>query len=269
MPSLSIKTAKSYISLWPALLFFLLLIVAAFAFGLLFTWPQTINGLGILLVKGEIGQVVSPINATVERWLLEESDEVKVGQEALLLRPNDEPNKLVSIKAQSSGHIAEILAYPGTHVRIGDGLALLTAQGDKRKDLELIGFVSSLSGKKVKAGMKALVWPSVTSAQSEGAIVAVVKRVGKLPTAKAALKSLVKIPELAKYIRNRIEDEPFLVVLTLLPDDTQISGYAWQGKGPLFELDYGIVADFSITYSTTSLLTRLWPSLHKLLEKPQ
>lgn len=257
------KTAKSYVSVWAALLFFVFLIIISVVFAALYTVQETVKGLGIFLVKGEIGQVISPTDATVVRWLVEESDEVNTQEKVVILRPFDESRGEIYVSATRNGHIAEIIAYPGTPVSIGESLALITAPGDKRKELEIVGFVSSLAGKKIKPGMKTLVWPSITGIK-EGALLATVKRVGKLPTSKAALKSLIKIPSLAKYIRNRIEDEPFLVVLSLVPDENQISGYRWNGPGPTFELDYGIIADFSIIYAQPSLLELLWPSLRKL-----
>lgn len=265
MSRIKVRTAKNYIAPWPACLLLLLVLSSAFIFLSLFSWPETISGLGILLLKGEIGQVVSTQDGTVEQWLVEESDAVRAGQAVLLIRPHDQPLRTLPIISPSAGNIAEILAYPGTSVHIGEGLALLTAAGEAKKDLELIGFVSSRSGKRLRTGMKARIYPSVSDVHLHGALIASVKKIGKLPTAKAALKSLVKIPELAKYLRRSIEDEPFLVVLSLEPSEEHRTGYKWNGPGPDFALDYGIIADFSIIYAEPSVLERLWPSLHHLL----
>jgi Biotin-requiring enzyme len=261
------KTAKSYIAFWPSFLFFALVLLSLVIFLLLFSWPKTVWGLGILLLRGEIGQVVSPRDAIVERWLVEEGDQVQAGEKVLLIRPHAHPLTTEQVVAPAAGYIAEILSYPGTSVSTGEGLALLTALGDKTKDLEVVGFVSSLSGKLLKPGMKALVYPSIADPKNTGALLATVKKVGKLPTSKAALKSLVKIPELAKYLRSRIEDEPFLVILSLTHDQQDHTGYRWSGAGPSYELDYGLIADFSIIYDQPTMLERLWPSLHHLLEK--
>ena len=102
--------------------------------------------------------------------------------------------------------------------------------------------------------MKANIWPSITNAQRDGALEAVVKRVGKLPTSKAAVQSLVKIPGLAKYMRNRIEGEPFLVVLSLVADQSSVTGYRWRRCRTSYELDYGVIADFDIIYDEPSIL---------------
>jgi hypothetical protein len=253
------RSAKKYIKLWSMLLLFIVIGGSSLCFVFLYTWPEQASGIGILLLKGEIGQVLSPKDGTIERWLMEEGHEIHTGEPLLILRSYKNPFEQSSVMAPASGYLAEIIAYPGSTVNAGDSLALITASGDRRKDLELIGFVSSLDGKKLAPGMRAYVWPSVTDRHKDGALLAEVKRVGMLPTSKAALKSLVKIPELAKYLRNSLQGEPFLVVLTLLPDEKNVSGYAWNGPGPSFLLDYGIIADFSITYAEPSLINALLP----------
>ena len=146
----------------------------------------------------------------------------------------------------------------------GESLALITALGDVRHHLELIGFVSSLEGKKISLGMKARIWPSISNTYHDGALLATVKQVGKLPMAKAAVQSIIKIPGLAKYIRNKIEAEPFLVVLALDKDPKQTSGYRWSKAGPSFELDSGVIADFDIIYDEQSLLARSFPALRRM-----
>lgn len=221
------------------------------------------EGLGILLIKGEIGQIISLDEGIIEQWRVDEGEQVDKGDIVLTMRPLSNPLELKSLSARTSGFIAEIIAYPGTHVIKGESLALITAQGDKNKDLEVVGFVSSLSGKLLKPGMNALVYPSISDKKSGSALKAVIKKVGRLPTSKKALRSLVKIPELAKYMRTRIEAEPFLVILSLLEDQSNHTGYWWQGAVPSYELDYGIIADFSIIYDEPSIMARLWPSMMK------
>lgn len=254
-------SAKSY-CWWPALIILTGLLIAFFVFASLYIVPRVVPGLGILLVQGELGEVLSPSEALLDSWLVEEGDALKINQPLAKIR-TPEHLELVDILAPQEGLMAEIIAYPGTQVKKGESLALITSLGDVRHHLELVGFVSSLEGKKITPGMKARVWPSITSASHEGALLAKVKQVGKLPMAKAAVQSIIKIPGLAKYIRNKIEAEPFLVVLALEKDEHHKSGYAWSKSGPSFELDSGVIADFDIIYDEESLLARSLPALSR------
>lgn len=259
--------AKSYRWWWPALAFLTLLVMAFLVFSGFYLVPRLVPGLGILLVEGELGEVTSPSDGTLESWLVEEGDTLNKGQTLARIR-TFEKSELNDIWAPQSGLMAEIIAYTGTQVKKGESLALITSRGDVRHHLELIGFVSSLEGKKIRPGMKARIWPSITSAYHDGALLARVKQVGKLPMAKAAVQSIIKIPGLAKYIRNKIEAEPFLVILALDIDSKQPSGYRWSKRGPSFELDSGVMADFDIIYDEQSLLRLSFPALGRWSKSP-
>jgi hypothetical protein len=253
--------ATSYRWGWPFLFLLLLLLGLFLVFSVYYRVPREVAGLGILLVQGELTEITSLSDATLDSWVVEEGDVLSKGHIIARIRSLD--GELAEIRAPHGGSMAEIIAYPGTQVKKGESLALLAPLGDVRHHLELIGFVSSLEGKKVNAGMKARIWPSVTSSYHDGALLARVKHVGKLPMTKAAVQSIIKIPGLAKYIRNKIEAEPFLVVLALDKDDQQPSGYRWSKVGPSFELDSGIIADFDIIYDEQSLLARMFPAFER------
>lgn len=243
--------------MWSLLGFF----VAFFIFISLYRISLTTDGLGIILFKGGMGQLSSTQSATVEKWFLEEGDAFKTGDKLVSLRSHLPPFRLDALKANDAAILAEVVAYPGTKVEPGDALAFLSAHGDKRSDLEVIGFVSSLEGKKIHSGMRVSIMPTITNEYRDGILLGEVKRVGKLPVSKAAINSLVKIPELAKYIRSRIEAEPFLVVINLQKDQLQPSGYRWQGRGPPFVLDSGLLAYFRVEYEQKTLLETFWPWL--------
>jgi len=251
--------ARSY-SAVPLLVAFLLITVGIIIFLMLYTYPQQIKGLGLLLIHGDLKQIPSPATGTIEEWSKEEGDVVKANEEIALLLTNDNAESIKKVRSKVDGILAEILVYQNTSVMKNQALALLTNLGDVREDLEVIGFVSSLDGKKIKPGMKALIDPSIVDPRIHGHLKGRVKRVGKLPMTKSALSSLVKIPELAKYIRERIEAEPFVVVLSILRDKNHQTGYEWTGPGPNFLLDSGIIADISIIIFEPTLLSMLLPS---------
>lgn len=212
-------------------------------------------------MQGELGQILSVGTGTVEKWLKEEGEGVKKGESVVLIRDIDDPGKIHRVISGIDGEVAEILAYPNTVVVKGQTLAIVTSPGDPRRDLELVGFVSSLEGKKIQSGMDALVDPTIINPYNHGHLLASVKRVGKLPMSKVAIQSLVKIPEVAKYIKSRIDAEPFVVILSLERDEEHLTGYRWSGPGPSFLLDSGIFADIRIVYARPTILSLLWPSL--------
>lgn len=259
--------AKIGLNVWSSLLVLVAALIALIVFCAVTVVPQRVHGVGLLLLKGELGQILSPRSGTLEQWLKEEGDEIKKGEPVAVLRPHD--NVLITNLVHSGidGVIAEIIAYANTAVTLGDALAIVSSLGDRRSDLELIAFVSSLEGKKLAPGMTALINPSVTNEVVHGHLRATVKRVGKLPMTKTAIQSMVKIPEVAKYIRGRIDGEPFVVVLALKRNDAHRTGYEWSGPGPSFELDSGTFADVTITYAEPSILSLLWPAMQRLLNE--
>lgn len=252
--------AKNGFGLLPFTLLSVVVLALALIFAKFTIIPQTTKGLGMLLYRGELGQVLSPAAGIVTSWLKEEGDDISKG-EVLALLLNHENQPKIEVRAVEDGVIAEIIAYGNTWVEKGQPLAIIAHRGDPRADLELIGFVSSLDGKKIRPGMTAMVDPTITSPYLHGHLVAKVKRVGKLPMTKAAILSLLKIPEVAKYIRSQIEAEPFVVVLQLEKNDQGITGYQWTGPGPEFPLDSGVFAQINITHREETLFDMLWPSL--------
>ncbi|HXW53368.1 MAG TPA: hypothetical protein VEL47_04595 [Myxococcota bacterium] len=247
------------ILLWPMLLLFVALVLGGAIFCAVFRYPQKVHGIGILLLQGDLKQVLSPKAGTVEVWLLEEGDLVHRGEAMARLR--DHHNHVIPIFAKVDGVLGEIIAYPDTQVGFGQAIAIVTNRGDPRQDLEVVGFVSSLEGKKLDPGMKALVDPSISDPYIHGHMRATVKRVGKLPMTKEAVQSIIKIPEIAKYIRKKIEAEPFVVVLRLERNEAQKTGYAWTGPGPNFALDSGVIVDVDVIYREPTLLELLWPAV--------
>lgn len=249
---------KANIRLWWALAIVFVALVGSILLSLILVHPEQVSGVGMLLLKGEIGQILSPATGTLEAWLKEEGEQLKKGETVAKLLDYEKQEE-IPIISHNDGVMAEMVSYANSKVDKGDTLAIITSLGDVRKDLELVGFVSSLEGKKIQSGMKALVSPSVSDDFRAGQMMAVVKKVGKLPMSKASVQSLIKIPEVAKYIRSQIEAEPFVVYLTLLPDEKNITGYRWSGPGPSFTLDSGTYAEISITIAEPTIFSLLWP----------
>lgn len=249
------------------LAFFVLALMVActivITFTILYKIPEKIDGVGLILLKGGLKQILSPKNGVVEYYVKEEGDVIQKGEVVAFIKSLDEHETTQPIIAHADGIIAEIIAYPDTQVSLGQPLAIITHQGDPYSDLELIGFVSSLEGKKISPNMPALITPSIIDPNTFGYLQGEVTKVGRLPMSKAAIQSVIKIPEVAHYIREQIDAEPFVVNLSLSKDVGSKTGYAWTGPGPNFGLDSGIIADFFIITSQKSLAERLFPSLFR------
>jgi hypothetical protein len=260
-PLSAMRRSRDAFSFWSTVLFFIALVVSLLLFCAFVTYPQKINGIGLFLMRGELKQIVSPLSGMIESWLKEEGDAIEIGDALAVIRDHDDPDNTKQVTARVRGVIAEVIAYANTSVLKGQAIAIISNFGDPRKDLELVGFVSSLAGKKIKPSMKALIDPTTSNPYVAGHLLGTVKRVGRLPMTKAAVQSVIKIPEMAKYIRSKIDAEPFVVILSLVPNETHKSGYLWSGPGPSFELDSGVLADISIIIDEPTILSLLWPSI--------
>lgn len=225
---------------------------------------KEVDGIGMILLHGAIYDEKSPSEGTLTDWLLEEGDEVKKGQAFAVISPFNDPKETKTLLSHFDAEIGEILVAPGTVVKVNQTLAILTPRGNIRKDLRVVAFVSSLEGKKIKPGYKAKILPTIFSPYQEGFLLGRVEKVGKLPISKDALHAIIKIPELANYLRSKVEAEPFLVTLTIDNDEAHPSGYSWVGKGG-FGLDSGLISQIFITYQELSLLQMIWPKMYNLL----
>jgi hypothetical protein len=255
--------ARDFIRWWSVLIFLLGILIVLVWLASFIVVEQKISGLGLLLQNGELSQIVSKKAGTMMRWLVDEGDPIKQNDIIALVQDHSDPPHTYSIHAPLDGVVAEIIAYQNTPIENGEVIALISKLGDPRKDLELVGFVSSLEGKKIALGMKAIIDPTITDAYIHGHVEATVKRVGRLPVTKAAITSIVKLPEVAKYIRRQIEGEPFVVELSLTPDEHHKTGYRWSGPGPDFILDSGVFGHFYVIYDEPTILSLLWPSLFR------
>jgi hypothetical protein len=250
--------AKSSIGIVPALFFAAALLVLLIILSYFTVIPDKVHGLGMLLFKGELDHIVCPRTGTLLQWDKEEGDVIHRGEKLATILDH-KTDEMVDVISRVDGVIAEVIVFGNSFVERGQSLAVISHEGDPRHDLELTGFVSSLDGKKIEPGMMAMINPTITKQYEHGYLLARVKRVGKLPLTKAAVLSIIKIPEVADFIREQIRAEPFMVVLEPIKNEKNITGYRWTGPGPRMALDSGVFADFVITVDEERLLTKLIP----------
>lgn len=257
-PSNNVLRAKAGLPVASALVFSALILIALLIAAYFIVIPEKVQGLGMLLFRGELKHIASPRTGMIETWFKEEGDTIHKG-EKLATVIDHTTDDTIDIIAQDDGVLAEIVAFGNVFVDKGQTLAIISHNGDPRSDLELTAFVSSFEGKKIQPGMLALINPTITEVYRHGYMRARVKRVGKLPVSKASILSILKIPEVADFIRGQIKTEPFVVVLEPIVDETTQSGYAWTGPGPEQPLDSGVFAEATIIIREERLLSMLIP----------
>jgi hypothetical protein len=250
--------AKTYFSVLPVLFFAIAIVVLLLIIAFVVVIPDKVHGLGMVLFKGELAQVLAPRTGTIISWRKEEGDAIRVG-EKLATMIDHQTDEAIEIFATVEGVIAEIIVFGNSFVDRGETIAIISHHGDPRQDLELTGFVSSFDGKKIAPGMRVLINPTITKPYSQGYLIATVKRVGKLPVTRNAILSILKSAEVADFIREQIHAEPFMVVIEPAKDQGHVTGYQWTGPGPKSALDSGIFADFTIIVDEERLLSMLLP----------
>ena len=250
--------AKDYFSILPVIFFALALFVIFLVVSYGTIIPEKVHGLGMLLFKGELAQILCPRTGTIIAWIKEEGEVIRKGDK-LATMVDHQSDKTVEVIANVDGVIAEIIVFGNSFVERGQTLAIISHQGDPRKDLELTGFVSSFDGKKIEPGMLTLINPTITKPYNHGYLLARVKRVGKLPVTRNAILSLLKSAEVADFIREQIKAEPFVVVIEPIKSEATVTGYQWSGPGPKNILDSGLFADFTIIVDEERLLSKLSP----------
>src|SRR5580698_9805641 len=100
-------------SLLPRIMLLALAMVLVIAFFCLYKVPSIVPGVGLLLFKGGLKQIVSPYTGIIVSYTKEEGDDIAKGEIVALIRSHGQ-DKERPILAHISGHIAEIIAYPDT-----------------------------------------------------------------------------------------------------------------------------------------------------------
>lgn len=246
--------------LLPRMILLIIMLIGTIIFLMMVNIPEVVNGVGVLLYKGGLKQITSPYSAVVVSYTKEEGDYVNVNDIIAFVRPHNSYEEK-PILAHHFGVIAEIIAYPDSDIIKGHPMVILTESKNPQSDLEMMGFVASLDGRKITKGMNVLVTPSIVDPLLTGHMMARVSKVGKLPMSKSSVQSLVKIPELANYIKENLNAEPFMVVAMPLLNADHLTGYAWSGTGANIILDSGIIVHFNVIIAEDSLLKKILPFL--------
>ena len=126
------------------------------------------------------------------------------------------------IKAPASGRVTEIKVQPGATLEPGDPVLDIEAG---RESLDVLFYVSPADGKRIEAGMPALVSPATVKREEYGSMTGMVESLSEFPASLAGMVAMLKNRELAmSFSRN---GPPYTGRVALTLDPSTVSGFAW------------------------------------------
>jgi HlyD family secretion protein len=148
------------------------------------------------------------------------------------------------VKATVEGRIVELKKAVGDRVSYGEVIATIEPPS---ATLEVIAYVDSSSGKRVRSGMEAQISPTTVRREEYGFLRGTVTNVGDYPVTPEGVMAVVANQALAKELigsATKIE-----VRVKLEPNPNVPSGYQWSSSsGPPFRIDSGtrLVSSFVV-----------------------
>lgn len=252
---------------WVVLLCFSVLFVAIVVWSVLGRIPETI--LAPCILYPEVGgpvPVFSFATGYVKRIFVTPGNVVKPGQPLMELFLSSDLSKADTAKTlminNPSSRLATILnlyVVRGDWVSPGSSLLLLQPQGEQHTPLSAYAFVSPEEGKKVKAGMPALIALDQVNPDQTGYLKGRVKWVSLYPISELSLGNLLRNPTLAQSIVAKA-GAPYEVILSLEPDAASVSGYQWTGqKGRRLAIQAGSTGRARLIISEQAPITMIFP----------
>ena len=150
--------------------------------------------------------------------------EAKAEQVAARHRVNELATVIESwhIKAPASGRVTEIKAQPGASLEPGDSVLDFETG---RESVDVLFYVSPADGKRIEAGMPALVSPATVRREEYGSLTGTVESLSDFPSSLAGMVVVLKNRELAmSFSRN---GPPYTGRIALTLDPSTVNGFAW------------------------------------------
>lgn len=128
-----------------------------------------------------------------------------------------------------SGRVLEIKLDENSIVQAGSSILNMELAGNSIKDLEVVVFVSSLDGKKVKPGMDIFISPSTIKREDYGYMVGKVTAVSEFPSTSQGMMRILQNQQLVQQLSAGAA--PIQINADLTPDPDATSGYKWTSPG--------------------------------------
>lgn len=175
-------------------------------------------------------------------------------------------NKLAEtsvIISQKSGRVTEVNVAIGDRVELGTSVASIVDEGKDESTLKAVFYVPVASGKKLKAGMKTKISPSIVQEEEYGCILGRVVSVSEYPVSvKTAEQKLGNSKIAESYAGNNVCLE---VMAELEVNKKTDSGYHWTTEdGPPLKLENGTVCRAFVIVDTQRPIEKVFPRMKSL-----
>ena len=163
------------------------------------------------------------------------------------------------LRSPVDGRVVEIKKRPGDSVTAGEVVAVIEPES---AELEPVVYVTSTTGKQIRAGMDAQVSPSTVKREEYGFMTARVTSVGEYPVTPEAVRAAVANNALAdEFIGTTAKIE---IRARLAPDAATPSGYKWSSStGPGFRIQSGTRVTVSVVVDRRAPITLVLPTLRR------
>ena len=163
-----------------------------------------------------------------------------------------------------SGRVLEVKLDENSIVEAGSSILNMELAGDSIKDLEVIVFVSSLDGKKVKPGMDIFISPSTIKREEYGYMVGKVTAVAEFPSTSQGMMRILQNQQLVQQLSAGAA--PIQINADLTPDAGATSGYKWTSPGgPPVLIQSGTLGTANISIRSQRPISLVIPMLREFV----
>ena len=163
-----------------------------------------------------------------------------------------------------SGRVLEVKLDENSIVQAGSSILNMELAGDSIKDLEVIVFVSSLDGKKVKPGMDIFISPSTIKREEYGYMVGKVTAVAEFPSTSQGMMRILQNQQLVQQLSAGAA--PIQINADLTPDAGATSGYKWTSPGgPPVLIQSGTLGTANISIRSQRPISLVIPMLREFV----
>ena len=167
----------------------------------------------------------------------------------------------LTLRSPNAGTVLEVRAKPGALVRQGQVVIALDQRGE---GLEIVSFVDSANGRRVRPGMEVRVALSSARREEVGTMIGEVASVSDFPVSFDAIRTIVGNDDFARSFTR--DGPPFLVRIRLQPDPSSTSGYRWTSRrGDAVAISSGIPATVEVVTVMRRPIGLVIPALRSLL----
>lgn len=132
----------------------------------------------------------------------------------------------LEIRAEKGGKVLQLLIAPGDRVTPGTRIALMEASLAEGEKLQFFAAFPAQYGESLETGMPAQVELLGVDPKRYGFLLGKIKSVSNYPLSTSELQSIVKLSEIAAYLKGK-EPLVYSVVIELDSDPNSESGYHW------------------------------------------